>query len=47
MPLPAIMPWPPVTFAWVQPTETTFGSQHIRMDEDVLDFETVKATSLN
>jgi hypothetical protein len=33
------MPWPPVTFAWVQPTETTFGSQHIRMDEDVLDFE--------
>lgn len=39
MTVPSITPWPPVTFAWVQPTETTFGPQHIRMDEEVLDFE--------
>lgn len=28
--------WPPVTFAWVDSSETTFGTQHIRFDEDVL-----------
>lgn len=29
-------PWPPVTFAWVQATETVFGPEHQRFDEDVV-----------
>jgi hypothetical protein len=30
------IPWPPVIFAWAASTETTFGSQHYRFDEEVL-----------
>jgi hypothetical protein len=29
-------PWPPVTFAWVYSTDTTFTTAHQRFDEDVL-----------
>jgi hypothetical protein len=37
--MPSFSPWPPVTFAWVNPTETTFTSAHERMDEAVVDFD--------